>query len=278
MVDHQATRQHSRATYTPVPGKVVAFDLGLNTLLATDDGDLLGRNWRTRLEHWDVQLQGIVRGQQKRGEAVTTRRYRAITTALNGFLKTEVFRVVNAWVARVRPEKIVREAIDFHHTPQLSKRMNRLLSRFGKRHLESALQRLESTHGIVVETRQAAYSSQQCHACGYVDKKNRVQTTFCCLFCGKTCHADVNAARVVRDRRSIAPAFSTTASRMQCLHAQVAAFTAAHPVVSRQVSNNQPLVRGRRDDPRTTNPYFQKLLSGSTVRTVSPPSVYARER
>ena len=49
----------------------------------------------------------------------------------------------------------MREAVGFHLQPGLSKRLNRLLSRFGKRYLEQALKRLESTHGIVVESREA---------------------------------------------------------------------------------------------------------------------------
>ena len=263
VVDHQALRAQSREAYRPIPGKVVAFDLGLATFLATSDGDLLGRGWMDKIERWDQVLLGIARGQQKRGLPVRTPRYRALTQRLDGFLKTEVFRLVNAWVDRVRPEKIAREAVDFHHHPQLSKRMNRLLSRFGKRYLEQALQRLEATHGIAVETREAAYSSQQCARCGYTDEKNRsTQSAFRCRFCGNRCHADVNAARVVRDRRSVAVSPSTKASRRRVLHTQVTAFQAAHPCLPRPVSaRGQPLARGRRDDPRWGNPYFQHVLT-----------------
>ena len=262
VVDHQALRAQARESYRPIPGKVVAFDLGLATFLATSDGDLLGREWMEKLQRWDQVLLGIARGQQTRGLPIRTSRYRALTQRLDGFLKTEVFRIVNAWVDRVRPEKIVREALDFHRHPQLSKRMNRLLSRFGKRYLEQALQRLEATHGIAVETREAAYSSQQCHRCGYTDEKNRsTQSVFGCRFCGNRCHADVNAARVVRDRRSVAVSPSTRASRRRVLHTQVTAFQAAHPCVPRPVSSRgQPLARGRKDDPRWGNPYFQHVL------------------
>jgi putative transposase len=263
VVDHQALRTQSREAYRPIPGKIVAFDLGLATFLATSDGDLLGRGWMDKLQRWDQVLLGIARGQQKRGLPVRTPRYRALTQRLDGFLKTEVFRLINAWVERVKPEKIVREAVHFHHQPQLSKRMNRLLSRFGKRYLEQALQRLEATHGIAVETREASYSSQQCHRCGYTDEKNRsAQSKFDCRFCGNRCHADVNAARVVRDRRSVAVSPSTRASRRRVLHTQVTAFQAAHPCLPRPVSpRGQPLARGRRDDPRWGNPYFQHVLT-----------------
>ena len=278
VVDHAASRGIERDRYVPIPGKTVSFDLGGAILMATDEGDLLGRNWLKRLETWDAQLQGISTGQQKRGVPVTTPRYRALTQQVDGFLKTEIFRIVNAWVARVRPEKIVREATDFHWKPNLSRRLNRLFSRFGKRYLELALKRLESTHGIVVEDREAAYSSQQCASCGYIDQKNRItQSQFRCRFCGNTLHADVNAARVVVHRRSVGAPFPGPAQRKRLLHDQVAAFQAAHPFVSRATCGaGRPLVRGRKDDPRWGNPYFRKVMPPRVSEAPTPPSVLAR--
>ena len=278
VIDHAAARDIERARYIPTPGKTVSFDLGGAILLATSEGDLLGRGWMKQLEAWDEQLQGIARGQQKRGLPVTTPRYRAITQQVDGFLKTEVFRIVNAWVARVRPEKIVREATDFHWKPDLSPRLNRLFSRFGKRYLELVLKRLEATYGIVVETREAAYSSQQCAKCGYADKKNRTsQSVFRCRFCGNKLHADVNAARVVGHRRSVATPFSGPAQRKRLLHAQVAQFMSAFPVSRVASGGGRPLARGRKDDPRWENPYFREAMLPCRVAAVpAPPSVSAR--
>ena len=278
VVDHQATRAQGRQAYRPRPGKVAAFDLGLTTLMVTDDGDLLGRNWMARLEAWDRQLLGIAQGQQKRGLPVATPRYRALVQRIDGFLKTEVFRLVNAWVARVRPEKIVCEATSFHARPGLSRRLNRLLSRFGKRYLGLALKRLEATHGIVVEERESAYSSQQCNRCGYVDAKNReTQATFGCRFCGHRTHADVNAARVVRCRRSTAVLPSTPASRRRLLQAEVARFQSRFPLPRAVHSMGRFPVRGRRDDPRWSNPYFREAVQAfRAAEPPTPPSVFAR--
>jgi transposase len=47
----------------------------------------------------------------------------------------------------------------------------------------------------------SAYSSQECHVCHYVDRKNRPnQQTFCCRVCGHTTHADENAAQNMASR------------------------------------------------------------------------------
>ena len=277
VVDHSALRETQRQSYRPLPGKTATFDLGLSTLLATDEGSLLGRNWLEKLQTLDAKLLGIAQGQQKRGLSITTPRYRKLTTQLDGFIKSEVFRIVNSWVEKVRPEKIIREEVSFQKSPQLSKRLNRLLSRFGKRYLELALKRLEATHGIVVEARDASYSSQQCYQCGYIDAKNRKsQSIFKCLFCGKKVHADVNAARVVRDRRSVAVSPSAPAQRKHCLNEQVRIFMQDFPIPSTALEECQPLACGRKDDPRWQNPYFRAVLAALSPEDSTPPSVFAR--
>jgi putative transposase len=52
-----------------------------------------------------------------------------------------------------------------------------------------------------VETVAAAYTSQTCHKCGNVNKKSRVkQALFTCVACGHEAHADVNAAKNIRQK------------------------------------------------------------------------------
>ena len=55
--------------------------------------------------------------------------------------------------------------------------------------------------GVQATKVRSAYSSQQCHVCWYVDRKNRPnQQTFCCKVCGHTVHADKNASENIADR------------------------------------------------------------------------------
>ena len=54
--------------------------------------------------------------------------------------------------------------------------------------------------GTLVEV-PAAYSSQECSACGHIDPQNRPsQAVFLCVKCGHAEHADVNAAKVLLAR------------------------------------------------------------------------------
>lgn len=55
--------------------------------------------------------------------------------------------------------------------------------------------------GVLTTRVKSAYSSQECHMCHYVDRKNRPnQQTFCCRVCGHTAHADKNAAENIASR------------------------------------------------------------------------------
>ncbi|WP_342775828.1 transposase [Nonomuraea mesophila] len=56
------------------------------------------------------------------------------------------------------------------------------------------------THRTVIHV-DPSYTSQQCSACGHVDRNNRPdQETFSCTSCGFAEHADVNAARNIASR------------------------------------------------------------------------------
>ena len=44
------------------------------------------------------------------------------------------------------------------------------------------------------------FSSQECSRCGLIARESRRRRRFRCVGCGFTCHADVNAALVIRGR------------------------------------------------------------------------------
>ena len=62
----------------------------------------------------------------------------------------------------------------------------------------------------------APYSSQECSRCHYVDSGSRKGSLFKCVWCGLRVHADVNASRVIRSRRSW-PSYMLTWGRKRIL-------------------------------------------------------------
>ncbi|MGK2881753.1 MAG: zinc ribbon domain-containing protein [Mycobacterium sp.] len=120
---------------------------------------------------------------------------------IGDYVANEIGRLLNRLAADDIGELVV-ERLDFRGGG-LSKRMNRLGTRTGRRVLKARLARLTERHGIAVTVVPAPYSSQQCCGCGYVHKTNRKsQARFVCGFCGKKLHADLNASRTVASRRS----------------------------------------------------------------------------
>ena len=122
--------------------------------------------------------------------------------AFRGFLKTKIGRVLNRLVVLKRPAHIVIEKLDFR-APGMSRRLNRILARSGRKVIREKLKDLKERYGITFAELNPAYSSQTCSACGFVAKTNRQsQSDFSCRGCGHEIHADVNAARNLESGRS----------------------------------------------------------------------------
>ena len=190
-----------KESYIPETDKI-CVDIGLVTAMATDKGDLFGRDFMDRLLYYDNRITALAANRQRQGLPVRSARYARRVSELRDYLKNEINRLLNRIVEIYHPVEIVVEKLDFR-TQQLSKRMNRLLSRFGKSCIVAKLAALQEEFGIITSYQNPAYTSQQCSVCGYVDKNNRKsQSVFQCKFCHSILHADVNAPRNLRKRSS----------------------------------------------------------------------------
>jgi putative transposase len=78
--------------------------------------------------------------------------------------------------------------------------LNRHLADQGLRQLRTFVEYKLAWSGGSFEAVDPKYTSQTCHACKHVARANRVsQASFACVACGHTDHADVNAAKNIRD-------------------------------------------------------------------------------
>lgn len=57
-------------------------------------------------------------------------------------------------------------------------------------------------HGSALREVYPNFSSQECSECHYIDARNRNGEVFLCVSCGHREHADTNAAKVIRSRRT----------------------------------------------------------------------------
>ena len=209
--------------YVPAIDKI-CVDIGLVTAMATDKGDLFGRDFMGRLLYYDNRITPLAANRQRQGLPVRSPRYDHRVSELRAYLKNEINRLFNRIKEIYLPAEIVVEKLDFRNL-NLSKRMNRLLCRFGKSCIVAKLKSLEEEFGIVTRYENPAYTSQQCSVCGYVDKNNRKsQSVFQCKFCHSIMHADVNAPRNLSKRSSLVTALPLYMSHANILRVLTKSF------------------------------------------------------
>jgi putative transposase len=121
---------------------------------------------------------------------------------VKNYLKNEINRIFNRIIKLNKPKEIVLEKLDFRNM-NLSKRLNRIISKFGKSYIISKLESLSERYGIKITFINPAFTSQECSNCNYVDKNNKkTKSQFICKCCDKKLNADVNASRNIIARRS----------------------------------------------------------------------------
>jgi putative transposase len=190
----------SEASTAPIGDREVALDWGLLSLFASSEGDQYGKSIYEWLKNRDSELQSLQGQLQRLGIPLkSNKRYNKLNRRIREYVKNEVGRILKALV-RSGVGTLIVEELDFRGGG-LSKRMNRLVSRAGRGAVSASLLNLEE-QGVTIIRVNPAYSSQECSNCGYISRANRNSKQFTCCFCGKKLDADVNAARVLKARRS----------------------------------------------------------------------------
>lgn len=182
-------------------GRDIGIDWGLNNLVATSEGQLLGLALYPWLKERDEELLALTKSLQRQGiKPRSSKRYRALQRRIRQYVKNEVGRVLNR-LAEQDIRSITCEDLDFRGKG-LSRRLRVIVSRAGRSAFKQKLADLTESHGIEVHNVNPAYTSKQCSGCGLVADKQRNGSSFQCLHCGKRMHSDVNAAKNIIGRRS----------------------------------------------------------------------------
>jgi len=232
---------------------ILAIDIGLNPLFATDKGDLFGRYFKDYLIQLDAKITKRMQYLQKNNiKPSKDKKYRELIQKFRDFLKSEINRIFNRIIQIYKPKVIVLEKLDFR-SPELSKRLNRLISNFGKRYINEKIERLKQLYGIEIIFINPAYTSQECSNCGYIDKENRKDTqTFECKACGNKINAQVNGARNISKRSSLRDLITPYTSKKKVLQILVKQY------LERQKGCNSAPCELLRN-----NPYYRDYLSNS---------------
>ena len=181
----------------------IGLDFGMVAMFTTSDGERHGLSSFTKLKIWDEELLALTKDlQQQSIKLSTNKRYVQLQRRIKSYFKNEICRILNK-LAKKNVGIFVVEKLDFR-AAGLSKRMNRLIGRTYRSFVKAKLSRLEEQYGIQIVAVNPAYTSQECSRCHYVSKDNRkTQKDFVCRHCHYSCNADVNAGRVINQRRSL---------------------------------------------------------------------------
>jgi len=185
---------------------VVAIDRGIINFAGTSDGELI-----CGPQYLKASLKQLARTQRtvsrrkkgsknrKKADRRVTRKHRKVRRQRAHFLHKESARYAKSHGV------IVLE--DLNIAGMMRGNCARGIADSGWSMFERMLRYKQDWSGGSVQLERAAYSSQECAACGHIDATSRRGEVFCCTRCGHRDHADINAAKVLLHRasRSVLP-------------------------------------------------------------------------
>ena len=185
-------------------GEVIGIDIGMRSMLVTSEPHQYGQisgQVRQRVERSRQKFAG-----KQKLNACLVKKGLAPVSLFDGrterFVRNQAGRAINQMLAEL-PEgtAIAMERLSVKDMRFKSRAMNRWMKASQLGYVADRIQNKLDFAGIRYRSVQAAYSSQQCSECGFVDKNNRRdQEHFVCLHCGFTANADENAARNIAKR------------------------------------------------------------------------------
>jgi len=165
-------------------GPVLGIDRGVNVLLATSDGQLIGENL-------DKHIDRIKRRQPK--SKGRWRAFKARDQYVNECLKQLPFTSFAIFAIEML------KGIKHGRRGKLRRSTNRRFSHWTVGRMGQRIKELCDDNCVSLAQVPPAYTSRLCRKCGCCEKGNRRGTMFKCVQCGHVDHADLSAALNIRD-------------------------------------------------------------------------------
>ncbi len=116
-------------------------------------------------------------------------------------VRQSINRAVNQCFTEHPDAHIAYEHLSVASMKFKARAMNAYLYASNLAHLPKQLAWNAAKRGVAAIRVKSAYTSQECSVCHYPDKANRPnQQTFCCVVCGYSTHADLNASLNIEHR------------------------------------------------------------------------------
>jgi putative transposase len=203
--------------------KIIGCDLGITKLVHLSDGHqienpkfLTNKKTKRILKNRQRKVTRKLKGSKNRKKAATNvgRFHQKIADKRQAYQwyvankivsrNVDAIAVENLNVSAMKKrcsEKIEEETGRFLKNGQSRKRgLNRSISDASWGELILKIEYLAAKHGKVVLKVSPKHTSQKCQNCGHIDALSRDEEKFICTNCGFMSHADINAAKNIRDR------------------------------------------------------------------------------
>jgi putative transposase len=184
-------------TNTPqITGKTQGIDRGLYHQAVTSDGQFFSSS----------KIRGIQRRYlynrrklQQKGTRSAKRRLKAMSGCEKRFMKDTNHCVSKKLANQPGIVVFVLEDLSSIRTQRRGKKMNKWLGSWAFFQQEQFLAYKAEALGKRVVHQDPRYTSQKCNVCKHIKRTNRHKSKFHCRNCGHRTHADLNAAKNVRD-------------------------------------------------------------------------------
>ena len=192
---------------TTLDAPVVGIDVGIANFVTTSTG-----------KHYGT-FHGKLRDRQKRDRQKRRRKAKLraclekkgvkklpSTSSRSGqrlarHVRQEINRAVNQCFAEHPDAQFAYERLSVATMKHKARAMNAYLRASNLAHIPKQIAWNAAKRGVQAASVKSAYSSQECSVCYYTNRANRPdQQTFCCIVCGCSTHADLNAATNIARR------------------------------------------------------------------------------
>jgi transposase len=189
---------------TPQAAPVIGVDVGIANFITTSTGQQYG-TFTGKLAERHKRDRKKRRRKAKLRACLKKKGVKRLPSTRNPKLarhvRQEINRAVNVLYRDHPDAQFAYEQLNVAGMRFKARRMNAYLYASNLAHIPAQLAWGAAKRGMRAHKVKSAYSSQECHRCHHVARENRPnQQTFCCVVCGHTNHADVNAAENLASR------------------------------------------------------------------------------
>lgn len=189
VIIHQNYVQFSFETETgakKTTGLQIGIDVGINHLLATSNGELLGSDVRQLIQ----KIKNKIQGSKYYQKAKKTLSYYLHKTVKDFFRTHDLLLIVVEHLQGLKQGKQLNRGKEFRKT----------LSNWNYRELLNIIQMRAEENRVCFRSVNPYKTSQQCPICSHTERDNRSNENFRCLRCGHSEQADLVGARNILDR------------------------------------------------------------------------------